>query len=53
MKGVLTDGEEKVMRVIWREGALAAKEICRIVESSVGWNKNTTYTVLKKLEAKG
>lgn len=53
MKGVLTDGEEKVMRVIWREGALTAKEICRIVEASVGWNKNTTYTVLKKLEAKG
>ena len=53
MKGILTDGEEKVMRVIWREGALTAKEICRIVESSVGWNKNTTYTVLKKLETKG
>lgn len=32
---------------------MSAKEISLIASERIGWNKNTTYTVIKKLEAKG
>ena len=53
MKEKLFDSEAKVMEILWREGSLPAKEISLIAADSIGWNKNTTYTVIKKLEAKG
>jgi BlaI family penicillinase repressor len=53
MKDKLYDSEAKVMEIIWDKGPLSAKEISLIAADSIGWNKNTTYTVIKKLEAKG
>ena len=53
MKEKLFDSEAKVMEIIWDKGPLSAKEISLIAADSIGWNKNTTYTVIKKLEAKG
>ncbi|MCR5828788.1 MAG: BlaI/MecI/CopY family transcriptional regulator [Lachnospiraceae bacterium] len=53
MKGKLFESEAKVMEILWREGPLPAKEISLIAADTIGWNKNTTYTVIKKLEAKG
>lgn len=53
MKDKLFDSEAKVMNIIWANGPLTAKEISLIAADSIGWNKNTTYTILKKLEAKG
>ncbi len=53
MKEKLFDSEAKVMEIIWDRGPLSAKEISLIAADSIGWNKNTTYTVIKKLEAKG
>ena len=53
MKEKLFDSEAKVMEIIWERGPLSAKEIRLIAADSIGWNKNTTYTVIKKLEAKG
>lgn len=53
MKEKLFDSEAKVMEILWREGPLPAKEVSLIAADSIGWNKNTTYTVIKKLEAKG
>lgn len=53
MKEKLFDSEAKVMEIIWAKGPLSAKEISLIAADSIGWNKNTTYTVIKKLEAKG
>ncbi len=49
----LFDSEAKVMEIIWEKGPLSAKEISLIAADTIGWNKNTTYTVIKKLEAKG
>jgi len=49
----LFDSEAKVMQIIWQKGAVSAKEISLIAAEQIGWNKNTTYTVIKKLEAKG
>ncbi|MFR1517740.1 MAG: BlaI/MecI/CopY family transcriptional regulator [Clostridia bacterium] len=53
MKEKLFDSEAKVMEIIWSKSPISAKEISLIAADSIGWNKNTTYTVLKKLEAKG
>ena len=53
MKEKLFDSEAKVMEIIWNRGPLSAKEISLIAADSIGWDKNTTYTVIKKLESKG
>ena len=49
----LFDSEWKVMEVLWQKNDRTAKEISLCLADSIGWNKNTTYTVIKKLEAKG
>lgn len=53
MQEKLFDSEAKVMEILWDKGPISAKEISLIAADSIGWNKNTTYTVIKKLEAKG
>ena len=53
MKEKLFDSEAKVMEIIWQNCPISAKEISVIAGQTIGWNKNTTYTVIKKLEAKG
>lgn len=53
MREKLFDSEAKVMEIIWAKGPLSAKDISLIAADSIGWNKNTTYTIIKKLEAKG
>lgn len=53
MQDKLFDSEAKVMEILWERGPLSAKEISLIAAQTIGWNKNTTYTVIKKLEAKG
>lgn len=53
MREKLFDSEAKIMEIIWESGPLSAKEISLIAADRFGWNKNTTYTVIKKLEAKG
>jgi predicted transcriptional regulator len=45
----LFDSELKVMEVIWQKEPVTAKEVSVILKDSIGWNKNTTYTILKKL----
>ena len=53
MSEKLFDSEAKVMEIIWEKGPLSAKEISLIAADTIGWNQNTTDTVIKKLEAKG
>lgn len=45
----LFDSELKVMAIIWDKEPISAKEISLILNETIGWNKNTTYTVIKKL----
>ena len=49
----LFDSELKVMELIWANEPISAKELSILADKEFGWNKNTTYTVIKKLEAKG
>ena len=53
MQEKLFDSEAKVMEIIWARSPISAKDISLIAADTIGWNKNTTYTVIKKLEAKG
>ena len=41
------------MSVLWSQGDKTAKEISDILKAEIGWNMNTTYTVIKKCIAKG
>ena len=49
----LFDSELKVMELIWANEPISAKELSILADKEFGWNKNTTYTVVKKIEAKG
>ena len=49
----LFDSELKVMSVIWNEGDMPAKRIAEKLTAEVGWNKNTTYTLIKRCMKKG
>ena len=44
----LFDSELKVMDVLWREGDTTAKHISAVLKEEVGWNINTTYTLIKR-----
>jgi predicted transcriptional regulator len=49
----LFDSELKVMDVLWKEGDTTAKRIADILKEQVGWNVNTTYTLIKRCIGKG
>ena len=49
----LFDSELKVMDVLWREGDTTAKRIAAVLNEEVGWNVNTTYTLIKRCIKKG
>lgn len=49
----LFDSELKVMDVLWKEGDTTAKHIAEILREQVGWNVNTTYTLIKRCINKG
>lgn len=49
----LFDSELKVMGVLWKQGDTTAKQISNILKEEVGWNINTTYTLIKRCIGKG
>lgn len=49
----LTDAEEKLADLIWRDAPLASPDLVILAEKEMDWKKSTTYTVLKKLCDKG
>lgn len=49
----LFDSELKVMDVLWKEGDMPAKHIADVLNKKYGWNKNTTYTLIKRCMKKG
>ncbi len=49
----LQDSELKVMDVLWRQGDLPARDIAAQLKKQIGWNVNTTYTLIKRCAAKG
>lgn len=49
----LHEGELNVMELLWSNKELAARDIAQIIKEYIGWEKNTTYTVIKRLINKG
>ena len=49
----LFDSELKIMDVLWKNGDTSAKRIAEILKEQVGWNKTTTYTLIKRCIDKG
>ena len=49
----LFDSEMKIMELIWKNEPVSAKELSLLAQNDIGWNKNTTYTVIKKVIEKG
>ena len=49
----LFDSELKVMDILWKEGDTSAKEIAKALTAELGWNVNTTYTLIKRCMKKG
>lgn len=47
------DSELKVMNVLWRDGDVPAKHVADLLNRELGWNKNTTYTLIKRCMKKG
>ena len=41
------------MEPLWADGPMSAGELAKRLAASCGWNRNTTYTVIKKLVDKG
>lgn len=49
----LFDSELKVMDILWKEGVVPAKHVADVLTQELGWNKNTTYTLIKRCIKKG
>ena len=49
----LYDSEIKLMELIWQNEPVSAKQLSLLAQQEIGWNKNTTYTVIKKVIEKG
>lgn len=45
----LFDSELKLMEILWANEPVSAKQLSVLAEERIGWNKNTTYTIIKKL----
>ncbi len=45
--------ETRFAKLIWENAPLSSGELVKLCEKHLGWKKSTTYTVLKKLSARG
>lgn len=45
--------EMRFASLIWEREPIASGELAKLSEQELGWKKSTTYTVLKRLCAKG
>ena len=49
----LCDSEYRFMQVVWNAAPVNSGKLAELCAQELGWKKSTTYTVLKKLCAKG
>lgn len=45
----ITDGELKILEVLWEKSPLSASEIVAYLKEKSEWNRNTTYTFINRL----
>ena len=49
----LSNAELRIMEILWSGGAQKARDISALASNKTGWEKNTVYTMLKRLIDKG
>ena len=49
----LSEAEWKVMEELWKEAPATGRELTERLEQRCGWNRSTTLTLLRRMEAKG
>ena len=49
----LSDAEWKVMEERWNCKSATGRELCEQMDHRCGWNRSTTLTLLRRMEAKG
>lgn len=49
----LTEAEWEVMECLWEGAPRTGREVVLWMEQKTGWNRSTTLTMLRRLEAKG
>ena len=49
----LTEAEWQVMECLWERSPRTGREAVDAMETAMGWNRSTTLTLLRRLEAKG
>lgn len=49
----LTAAEWDVMECLWEKSPMTGREATRLLEDRMGWNRSTTLTLLRRMEAKG
>lgn len=45
--------ESRFADIIWKNEPLHSRELVKLCEEELGWNRSTTYTVLRKLCQRG
>lgn len=49
----LSDGEWKIMQLLWKESPQTMTQITKALEPDTGWTKHTVISYLKRMEEKG
>lgn len=49
----LSDAELVLMNILWSNGSLEARTIAVLANKETGWEKNTVYTMIRRLIDKG
>ena len=49
----LSDGEWKLMNLLWQNPPKTITQLTKELEQATGWGRNVIITMLKRLEAKG
>lgn len=51
-KLLLSEGEWKIMNVLWDEGASSLMELVKKLENDTAWSKSTVFVMMKRLASK-
>lgn len=51
-KLLLSEGEWKIMNVLWEDGPSSLMELVKKLENDTGWSKSTVFVMLKRLVSK-
>lgn len=53
MKTELSDGEWRLMKVLWSSGSMTIAQLTGVLKEGTGWSRHTVISMLSRLETKG